>query len=76
MVPVPWQVLALEHRPNDTQHELVFEASVDKIANFLIRVLPSPKNIAEDQVQFPVERSQDELTVETSVRIYLDLIIY
>lgn len=76
MVPVPWQVLALEHRPNDTQHELVFEASVDKIANFLIRVLPSPKNIAEVQVQFPVERSQDELTVETSVRIYLDLIIY
>ncbi|KMY89554.1 lysosomal alpha-mannosidase [Drosophila simulans] len=67
VIPVPWQVLALEHRSNDTQHELVFKASVDKIANFLIRVLPTPKNIAEDQVYFPAERSQDELTVETSL---------
>jgi len=37
VVPVPWQVLALEFRSNDTQHELVFKASVDKIANYYIK---------------------------------------
>lgn len=37
VVPVPWQVLALEFRHNDTQHELVFKASVNKIASFYIK---------------------------------------
>ncbi|EDV97218.1 lysosomal alpha-mannosidase [Drosophila grimshawi] len=44
VVPVPWQVLAIEHRTNATQHELVFKATVDKIANFYIRNLPAPRN--------------------------------
>ncbi|XP_017076117.2 LOW QUALITY PROTEIN: lysosomal alpha-mannosidase [Drosophila eugracilis] len=75
VIPVPWEVLALEHRSNGTQHELVFKASVEKIANFLIRVLPSPK-IAEENVYFPVEKAQDEteeLTMENSlVKITFD----
>ncbi|XP_002066512.2 lysosomal alpha-mannosidase [Drosophila willistoni] len=37
VVPVAWPVLALEYRSNDTQHELVFEASVDKIAHYFIK---------------------------------------
>lgn len=41
---MPWQVLSIQHRSNETQHELVFKATVNKIANFYIRVLPAPKN--------------------------------
>ncbi|BFF95150.1 lysosomal alpha-mannosidase [Drosophila madeirensis] len=37
VVPVAWQVLALEYRQNTTQHELVFKASVNKIANYFIK---------------------------------------
>ncbi|KAH8419560.1 hypothetical protein KR222_006062 [Zaprionus bogoriensis] len=47
VVPVAWQVLAIQHRENNTQHELVFQATVEKIANFYIRVVPSPKNAAK-----------------------------
>jgi len=71
-MPVPWEVLALEHRSNGTQHELVFKASLEKIANFLIRVLPTPKNIEDNHRDFPEEKVQngdDELIVENSVRI-------
>ncbi|KAH8389461.1 hypothetical protein KR200_005988, partial [Drosophila serrata] len=54
VVPVPWQVLALQHRPNDTQHELVFKAKVEKLANFYIRVLPVPKTKNHDY--FPINK--------------------
>ncbi|XP_034669856.1 lysosomal alpha-mannosidase [Drosophila subobscura] len=37
VVPVAWQVLALEYRQNTTQHELVFRASVNKIASYFIK---------------------------------------
>ncbi|XP_037710586.1 lysosomal alpha-mannosidase [Drosophila subpulchrella] len=37
VVPVANQVLALEYRPNDTQHELVFKATVNKIASYHIK---------------------------------------
>ncbi|XP_016995055.2 lysosomal alpha-mannosidase [Drosophila takahashii] len=78
VIPVPWQVLALEHRSNGTQHELVFKASVEKIANFLIRVLPSPKNMAQNNMHFPIEKIQDEndeLRVENSlVKLTFDTI--
>ncbi|BFF95147.1 lysosomal alpha-mannosidase-like [Drosophila madeirensis] len=37
VVPVAWQVLALEYRQNTTQHELVFKASVNKIASYFIK---------------------------------------
>ncbi|XP_017042925.2 lysosomal alpha-mannosidase [Drosophila ficusphila] len=70
VIPVPWQVLSLEHRPNDTQHELVFKATVDKISNFLIRVLPNPKNLAQENEYFPLEKIQDDsddLIVENSL---------
>ncbi|XP_037711114.1 lysosomal alpha-mannosidase [Drosophila subpulchrella] len=70
VIPIPWEVLALEHRSNGTQHELVFKASVEKIANFLIRVLPTPKNIEEHHRDFPEEKAQDgadELIVENSL---------
>ncbi|XP_060656740.1 LOW QUALITY PROTEIN: lysosomal alpha-mannosidase-like [Drosophila nasuta] len=50
LVPVPWQVLSIQHRSNNTQHELVFKATVDKIANFYIRVLPGGKSLSENQV--------------------------
>jgi len=53
---------------------LVFKASVEKIANFLIRVLPTPKNIEETHRDFLEENVQDgadELIVENSVRTLL-----
>ncbi|XP_034669857.1 lysosomal alpha-mannosidase-like [Drosophila subobscura] len=37
VVPVAWPVLALEYRQNTTQHELVFKASVNKIASYFIK---------------------------------------
>ncbi|EDV31824.1 uncharacterized protein Dana_GF14356 [Drosophila ananassae] len=37
IVPVPWQVLALEFRSNETQHELVFKATANKIASYNIK---------------------------------------
>lgn len=43
VVPVAQQVLDIEYRENSTQHELVFKATVAKIANYYIRVIPSPK---------------------------------
>ncbi|KAH8410572.1 hypothetical protein KR009_003810 [Drosophila setifemur] len=72
LVPVPWQVLSLQHRPNDTQHELVFKATVEKIAIFYIRILPSPKIVSQDTIYFPIGRSnpdacENELIVENSV---------
>jgi len=53
---------------------LVFKASLEKIANFLIRVLPTPKNIEENHRDFLEEKVQngdDELIVENSVRTLL-----
>ncbi|KAH8410107.1 hypothetical protein KR009_006064, partial [Drosophila setifemur] len=44
IVPVPWPVLALEFRNNDTQHELVFKASVNKIASFHIKKVESKES--------------------------------
>ncbi|KAH8370017.1 hypothetical protein KR093_001891 [Drosophila rubida] len=49
LVPVAWQVLAIQHRANNTQHELVFKATVEKIANYYIRVLPAPKALLVEQ---------------------------
>ncbi|KAH8410112.1 hypothetical protein KR009_006061 [Drosophila setifemur] len=40
-VPVAWQVLALEYRNNDTQHDLVFKATVNKIANYYVKKVES-----------------------------------
>ncbi|XP_017075947.2 lysosomal alpha-mannosidase [Drosophila eugracilis] len=46
VVPVPWEVLALEFRNNDTQHELVFKATVDKIANYYIKKVDTKEGTA------------------------------
>ncbi|KAH8282663.1 hypothetical protein KR054_009022 [Drosophila jambulina] len=48
LVPVPWQVLALEHRSNDTQHELVFKASVNKIGSFYIKKVEKQQSTSLD----------------------------
>ncbi|EDW37367.1 GL26216 [Drosophila persimilis] len=44
VVPVAWQVLALEYRDNNTQHELVFKASVNKIASYFIKKVETREN--------------------------------
>ncbi|EDW37366.1 GL26214 [Drosophila persimilis] len=44
VVPVAWQVLALEYRENNTQHELVFKASVNKIASYFIQKVETREN--------------------------------
>ncbi|KAH8282961.1 hypothetical protein KR054_011171, partial [Drosophila jambulina] len=84
VVPVPWQVLALQNRPNDTQHELVFKAKVEKLANFYIRVLPFPK--AQSHDYFPInqhlnynDKSEDdptELIVQNSVGEFFYIQVY
>ncbi|EDW18842.1 lysosomal alpha-mannosidase [Drosophila mojavensis] len=75
LVPVPWQVLSIQHRPNDTQHELVFKATVDKLANYYIRVLPSPKalqrfervhSLRHDRNRIEPKDETDELVVQNS----------
>ncbi|KRF98686.1 uncharacterized protein Dwil_GK24522, isoform B [Drosophila willistoni] len=66
VLPVAWQVLALEYRSNDTQHELVFKASVDKIASYFIKKVDSGDNIASNQVNM-VETYDDNDSGETVV---------
>ncbi|XP_041448156.1 LOW QUALITY PROTEIN: lysosomal alpha-mannosidase-like [Drosophila obscura] len=44
VVPVAWQVLALGYRQNSTQHELVFQASVEKIASYYIKKVDKPES--------------------------------
>lgn len=73
LVAVPWQILSLEHRPNDTQHELVFQATVEKISNFYIRILPVPKHFSDKSTDISIGHANDEesneLVVENSVSI-------
>lgn len=73
---MPWQVLAIQHRSNDTQHELVFKASVDKLASYYIRVLPTPKTLRRFQTVHSMQQQKskiepkdeaDELVVQNSV---------
>ncbi|XP_022222241.2 lysosomal alpha-mannosidase [Drosophila obscura] len=69
-VPVPLEILSLQHRSNDTQHELVFKASVKKISNFYIRVLPFPRkkhDLLNDQTIPIAENDADEFTLENSL---------
>ncbi|KAH8283709.1 hypothetical protein KR018_012608 [Drosophila ironensis] len=44
IVPVPWQVLALEFRNNDTQYELLFKATVNRIASYTIKKVNSEES--------------------------------
>ncbi|KAH8287906.1 hypothetical protein KR018_006961, partial [Drosophila ironensis] len=73
LVPVPWQLLSLEHRPNDTQHELVFQATVEKIANFYIRILPYPKIQLRKETTPYADEESNELVMENSlVKVIFD----
>ncbi|XP_033249545.1 lysosomal alpha-mannosidase isoform X1 [Drosophila miranda] len=70
IVPVPLEILCLQHRSNDTQHELVFKASVKKVSNFYIRVLPLPRkkhDLINDQTIPIAENDADEFTLENSL---------
>jgi len=72
VVPVPWQVLALEFRSNDTQHELVFKASVNKIASYYIKEVDWKESTDNDLTTLHkktiAETYDDEETiVQTSV---------
>lgn len=86
MVPVAWQVLDIQYRDNSTQHELVFKATVDKIANYYIRVIPSPKNavkptlkrfekihsIKQKLTKVQPRADDDDIVVQNSVRSQID----
>ncbi|XP_034666350.1 lysosomal alpha-mannosidase [Drosophila subobscura] len=70
LVPVPLEILALQHRSSVTQHELVFKANVNKVANFYIRVLPFPrkKNDSNNAQTIPISKNDsDEFTLENSL---------
>ncbi|XP_068150813.1 lysosomal alpha-mannosidase-like [Drosophila tropicalis] len=69
LVPVPSEVLALRHRSKITQHELVFKASVEKIASFYIRILPSTKSSSTKKRNPTYQRPSDdnELVIQNSL---------
>ncbi|XP_017155089.2 lysosomal alpha-mannosidase-like isoform X2 [Drosophila miranda] len=78
VVPVAWQVLALEYRENNTQHELVFMASVNKIASYFIKKIEKteskkillPKRLRKDETQSDVD---SETVVQTSqIKLVID----
>ena len=48
LVPLPKEVLALPFRPNSSQHELVFKASVVKVANYYVSSKPKPRVLEEE----------------------------
>jgi len=54
LVPVPWQVLALEFRNNETQLELDFKASVKKMLFTTLR--RSIKKKQEEEVPYDLKR--------------------
>ncbi|KAH8283707.1 hypothetical protein KR018_012604 [Drosophila ironensis] len=63
ILPVPWQVLALEHRPNDTQHELVFKATANKIANYFVTKIDSTEDETIQTVQGSTRDTEEAETV-------------
>ncbi|XP_016979624.1 lysosomal alpha-mannosidase [Drosophila rhopaloa] len=69
VVPVARQVLALEYRPNDTQHELVFKATANKIASYYIKkVVSSESNLTSSIKKIsPREIDESETVVENSL---------
>ncbi|EDW76038.1 uncharacterized protein Dwil_GK14880 [Drosophila willistoni] len=69
LVPVPSDVLAIQHRSNITQHELVFKASVQKIANFYVRVLSSPKSSSAKKriLGYQGPSDDNELVIQNSL---------
>ncbi|XP_039500014.1 lysosomal alpha-mannosidase [Drosophila santomea] len=78
LLPVPTEVLALEFRDQDTQHELVFKATVDKIASYYIKKVDSKESSTAvriiSQPKTNAETYDDgETTVQTSlIKLVLD----
>ncbi|KAH8324895.1 hypothetical protein KR074_011406 [Drosophila pseudoananassae] len=71
--PVPWQVLALEHRPNHTQHELVFKATANKVANYFIKKIEETKEEKSPAIQKRPRDSESEVMVKNSlVKLVMD----
>ncbi|EDW77500.1 uncharacterized protein Dwil_GK24524 [Drosophila willistoni] len=70
VVPVAWQVLALEHRSNDTQHELIFKASVDKIASYYITKSKSTKT--SGRWTLPGGKSEDTVLETSLIKLVID----
>ncbi|EDW77497.1 uncharacterized protein Dwil_GK24528 [Drosophila willistoni] len=58
VVPVAWQILDLDFRSNDTQHDLVFKASVDKIAHFYIKKVDSGDSDSKTLVKINGHKSE------------------
>lgn len=67
ILPVPWEVLALEHRPNNTQHELVFKAPANKVANYFIKKIENSGGAQSPVIQRRSRDSESEVVVENSV---------
>ncbi|XP_033165515.1 lysosomal alpha-mannosidase isoform X2 [Drosophila mauritiana] len=70
LVPVPWEVLALEFRNNDTQHELVFKASVNKIATYFIKKIDKTTE-TDNTMPTQTEQSEEELNVNL-IKLVID----
>uniref|UniRef100_T1PFV0 Alpha-mannosidase n=1 Tax=Musca domestica TaxID=7370 RepID=T1PFV0_MUSDO len=67
VVPVPKELIDLTHlRPNASQHELVFSAYADKIANYYIKVQPQPREFDEEiqrnEIKLPKRFLRQHLT--------------
>ncbi|KAH8283700.1 hypothetical protein KR018_012603 [Drosophila ironensis] len=90
VVPLSAQVVALPFRDSDTQYELVFKATVDKIANYYVKKVDS-KAIVEPEMDEEVPkrfqkvhslktdaetREDGETVVQTSVSDYSMYLIY
>ncbi|XP_002133317.3 lysosomal alpha-mannosidase-like [Drosophila pseudoobscura] len=78
VVPVAQPVLALKYRENNTQHELVFKASVNKIASYFIKKIEKTESkkivlhnrLRKDETQSDVD---SETVVQTSqIKLVID----
>ncbi|XP_022230104.2 lysosomal alpha-mannosidase-like [Drosophila obscura] len=80
VVPVAWQVLALGYRQNSTQHDLVFKASVNKIASYYIKKVVKAERDNEivwhkklKEVETHAEEDDSETVVQTSqIKLVID----
>ncbi|KAH8283706.1 hypothetical protein KR018_012605, partial [Drosophila ironensis] len=76
VVPLSAQVVALPFRDSDTQYELVFKATVDKIANYYVKKVDSESLVQSTQVKKSLNgttRDDGETVVQTStIKIVID----
>ncbi|XP_002133316.2 lysosomal alpha-mannosidase [Drosophila pseudoobscura] len=72
IVPVPWQVLAMEHRANDTQHELLFKATANKIASYYIKKIDNPKKAHTIKKVEPHAEDSDTVVQNSLIKLVID----